>query len=49
MVIAIIAIIIGYYIRKNIAEGKIHSAEETAKKIVDDALKEAETSKKENY
>lgn len=47
MVIAIIAIIIGYYIRKNIAEGKIHSAEETAKKIVDDALKEAETSKKE--
>jgi len=47
VVIAIIAIIIGYYIRKNIAEGKIHSAEETAKKIVDDALKEAETSKKE--
>jgi ribonuclease Y len=38
---------LGYYLRKQIAEGKISSAEETAKKIVDDALKEAETSKKE--
>lgn len=37
----------GYYLRKRIAEGKIASAEETANKIVDDALKEAETVKKE--
>lgn len=37
----------GYYLRKRIAEGRIASAEETANKIVDDALKEAETVKKE--
>jgi len=47
VVIALISLVLGYYLRKNIAEGKIASAEDTAKKIVDDALKEAETAKKE--
>ena len=47
IVVALIAIFIGYYIRKHIAEGKIAGAEETANKIVEDALKESETIKKE--
>lgn len=43
----IIGLIIGYIIRKNIAEGKLNTAEETAKKIVSDAEKEADSKKKE--
>ncbi|KMT23046.1 ribonuclease Y [Clostridium cylindrosporum] len=43
----IIGLIIGYIIRKNIAEGKLHNAEETAKRIVSDAEKEADSKKKE--
>ncbi|WP_242823450.1 ribonuclease Y [Thermobrachium celere] len=38
---------LGYFIRKNISEKKIQSAEELAKKIVSDAEKEAESKKKE--
>ncbi|QCX34754.1 ribonuclease Y [Caloramator sp. E03] len=45
--VSIIAFIAGYYVRKNIAEGKIQSAEELAKKIVSEAEKEAESKKKE--
>lgn len=37
----------GYFIRKNIAEGKINNAEHRAKEIILDAQKDAETSKKE--
>nr|WP_202976431.1 ribonuclease Y [Anaerophilus nitritogenes] len=37
----------GYFVRKNIAEGKINNAEEKAKEIVVEAEKQAETSKKE--
>ncbi|WZL75028.1 ribonuclease Y [Clostridiaceae bacterium 35-E11] len=37
----------GYFTRKNIAEGKINSAEEKAKEIVTEAERQAETSKKE--
>ncbi|WP_041720793.1 ribonuclease Y [Alkaliphilus metalliredigens] len=44
---AVVGCLIGYFIRKNIAEGKINSAEELAKKIKDDADKNAETTKKE--
>lgn len=51
VIIAIIALIIGVfigiYIRKVIAEGKIRTAEEEAKKIIQEGIKEAETSKKE--
>ncbi|MBF7095718.1 ribonuclease Y [Alkalibacter sp. M17DMB] len=43
----LIAFIAGYFYRKNIAESKIQSAEETAKKIVEDALKDADTQSKE--
>jgi len=46
-ILIIIALVIGYSIRKYIAEGKIENAEQTATKIVEDALKEAETQKKE--
>ncbi len=42
-----VAFVAGYFIRKNVAEGKINNAEETAKKIVNDAVKEGEAQKKE--
>ncbi|MEF9918169.1 MAG: ribonuclease Y [Eubacterium sp.] len=38
---------VGYFMRKNVAEGKMNNAEETANKIVNDAVKEGETLKKE--
>ncbi len=38
---------LGYLIRRSIAEGKIGSAEEQAKRILEDAIKEAESTKKE--
>jgi ribonuclease Y len=47
IICAIIGIIIGIIIRKNISESKIGSAEEEAKRIIDNATKEAETKKKE--
>ncbi|MCR2042707.1 ribonuclease Y [Anaerosalibacter massiliensis] len=47
VITAAIGIIVGFYIRKTIAEGKINNAEEVAKKIVNDAKREAETEKKE--
>lgn len=47
IICAIIGIIVGFIIRKNISESKIGSAEEEAKKIVDEATKDAETKKKE--
>lgn len=43
----IIGVLVGYFMRKKIAEAKIHSAEAHAKKIVDDAANAAETKKKE--
>ena len=43
----IAAFVIGYFVRKNIAEGKIRNAELTATTIVNDAVKEGETLKKE--
>ena len=43
----VIAFAVGYFVRKHVAEGKINSAEETAKKIVNDAVKEGEAQKKE--
>ncbi|QIB28116.1 ribonuclease Y [Caloranaerobacter azorensis] len=42
-----IGTITGYLIRKGIAEGKIKSAEEAAKKIIEEAQRQAETNKKE--
>ena len=42
-----VGILIGFFIRKRIAEAAIKSAEHEAKRIVDEALKTAETKKKE--
>ena len=42
-----IGVAIGYVVRKKSAESKIGSAEQEAKKIVDDAIKSAEAKKKE--
>ncbi|WP_244272612.1 ribonuclease Y [Natronincola peptidivorans] len=47
LVAAIVGCLIGYFIRKSIAEGKINNAEELAKKLIEEAEKDAETSKKE--
>ncbi|OGO79127.1 MAG: ribonuclease Y [Clostridiales bacterium GWB2_37_7] len=44
---AIITFILGYFVRRYIAESKIKNAETEAKRIMDDAEKDAETSKKE--
>ncbi|MDG2861089.1 Rnase Y domain-containing protein, partial [Vibrio parahaemolyticus] len=43
----IIGVIVGYLIRRYISEGKINNAEELAKKITEDAIKEGEARKKE--
>lgn len=43
----VVGLVIGYMIRKTTSEGKIGSAEAEAKRIVDDAVKEGETQKKE--
>ncbi len=47
ILVAVIGIVVGFFIRKTIAEKKIGNAEQLARKIVEDANKEAETSKKE--
>ncbi|HHV38578.1 MAG TPA: ribonuclease Y [Tepidimicrobium sp.] len=44
---AIAGILIGFYIRKVIAEGKINNAEELSKRIIEDANRDAENYKKE--
>lgn len=44
---AAVGFAIGYMIRKNTAEGKIGSAEEQAKKIIEDARRDGEAQKKE--
>ncbi|MEW6625015.1 MAG: ribonuclease Y [Bacillota bacterium] len=45
---AAVSLIIGYFIRKYIAEAKITSAEEAAKRIMEEAEKEAEGKKRES-
>jgi len=47
VVVAIISLVLGFLYRKHIAEGKIKSAEEVAKNIVDESRKQSETIKKE--
>ena len=42
-----VGVLIGFFIRKKIAEASIKSAEDEAKRIVDEALKTGETKKKE--
>ncbi|ADH99319.1 ribonuclease Y [Salisediminibacterium selenitireducens] len=45
--VALIGILIGYFVRKSLAEAKISSAEALARQTVEDAKREAEASKKE--
>lgn len=47
LVTALVSVAAGFFIRKNIAEGKIASAEVQAKKILDEAEKDAEGKKRE--
>ncbi len=47
LVVAIVCLVLGYAYRKRIAEGKISSAEEAAVKIVEEAEKQAEATKRE--
>jgi ribonuclease Y len=47
IICAIIGIIIGFLIRKNISESKIGSAEAEAKRIIEEAKQKAETKKRE--
>ena len=47
LISAIIFFFIGYAMRKKIAESKLRTAEEEAKRIIDSAVKEAENRKKE--
>ncbi|GGK00547.1 ribonuclease Y [Lentibacillus kapialis] len=46
-VILIVGIVVGYLVRKSIAEAKISSAENLAKQIVDEAHRNADAAKKE--
>ncbi len=43
----IVGVVVGYLVRRSTAESKIGSAEEQAKRILEDAIKEAESTKKE--
>lgn len=47
-VIAVVTFLVGYLVRRYIAERKIASAEELAKKTIEDAEKEAENKKRES-
>lgn len=47
VIIGLVAFSIGYLVRRYIAEGKISSAEEAARKLTADAEKEAESKKRE--
>ncbi|MCF6410641.1 ribonuclease Y [Pseudalkalibacillus salsuginis] len=47
LVSAIVFAVVGYLVRKSIAEAKISSAEHAAKQIIEDGKREAEASKKE--
>ncbi|MCD1147006.1 ribonuclease Y [Peptoniphilus sp. KCTC 25270] len=46
MVFGILGLAIGYFIRKNLAEGKLNRAEELATKIIIDAERDAENNKR---
>ncbi len=48
LIVALIFFVVGFYVRKYMAEAKIASAEREAVRILNDASKEAERSKKES-
>ena len=45
---ALVGVVIGFLVRKSIAEKKIGSAEEQARRLLQDAMKGAESAKKES-
>jgi ribonuclease Y len=47
ILVAVVGCLIGYFVRKSIAEGKVNSAELLARKLIEEAEKEVETTKKE--
>ncbi|RPF55923.1 ribonuclease Y [Aquisalibacillus elongatus] len=47
ILLAVVGIVVGYMIRKSIAEAKISSAEDLAKQIVDEGKRNAESAKRE--
>src|SRR5690625_656794 len=47
LVLLFVGIVVGYWIRKSIAEAKISSAENLAQQIVDEAHRNSEAAKKE--
>lgn len=47
LVVSAVSAVIGYFVRKSIAEAKIASAEKAAQRIIEDAKRDAETLKKE--
>jgi len=47
LISVVVGILIGYLVRKSIAEARIATAENQARQIVEDAMREAESSKKE--
>lgn len=47
LIVAVISVLAGYFVRKNIAEGKLNEAETVVKRMIDEAEKKAESVKKE--
>ncbi|TMW73278.1 ribonuclease Y [Alteribacter natronophilus] len=47
LITAAVCVVIGYFVRKSIAEAKISSAEQLAKQITEEAKREADSSRKE--
>ena len=48
VVTAAVGLAVGFLVRKSIAEKKVGSAEEQARRILEDAIKNAESAKKES-
>lgn len=49
IVVGILASVLGYFMRKKVAEGKIKSAEDQAQRILQDAGRDAESKRKNPY
>ncbi len=47
LLVAVVSVLAGYFVRKNIAEGKLNEAEIVVKRMIDEAEKKAESVKKE--
>ncbi len=47
LLVAVVSVLAGYFVRKNIAEGKLNEAEIVVKRMIDEAERKAESVKKE--